>query len=775
MRLLVILPLLFLLLPIYGHSQLRGTIFNKETGEPLSGSFIFSSEKRNTHSDRNGAFEIKVDQYPVVLIFSKQSFLSDTITLENEKEIVVFLQMAVKNMDAVVVSAGRRSQKIEEVTVSMEVIKPSLINNKGITDLEQAVNQSPGVFAMDGQVSIRGGGGYAYGAGSRVLLLWNGIPMMSPDVGDVKWNSIPMENTSQIEIIKGASSVLYGSGALNGVISMAEKDPLRKGELLVKAQSGVYGDPKRESLKWWTKNPTFHSVDVFYGKMFKRSGYTVSANGFTSDGYRKGEVEDRARLSGSFVFRPLKLPTLKTGLFYNFQYQYLGNFILWESDSLAYIAQGGIDPKAPGSTVNYQKSMRFNVDPYLKYTDKFKNKHELKTRYYLVSTGNLTDLFASSKAEMYYANYQFQKQWKERSTLSAGLTPTANKIESSVFGNHTSVNLAAYAQYELKWKSLDFSAGSRLEYFELDGKSGDSDFTFKNGPIKSTLPVYPIFRSGLHYAVTKSTHLRTSFGQGIRFPSVAERFAATSNGGVVIFPNPDLRPEIGWAAEIGIKQIVRLKDWKGVIDVAGFVNHYDNMIEYTFGIYNPDTIVLTPSNISQWVGFQAQNAERARLSGIEFSFNSTGKIRNVEVVSIMGYTYMNPVSLNNDPSYTSQFSDSGSNMLKYRFKHLVKSDVEVNYKNFSVGFSSRYNSFMKNIDVVFEEPIAGTYVLPGLKEYREKYNTGLWVFDARLAYTIKDRTKINVVVNNVLNEEYSSRPADIQAPRTFILQLQYKI
>ena len=37
---------------------------------------------------------------------------------------------------------------------------------------------------MDGQVSIRGGGGFSYGAGSRVLLLWNGVPMISGDAGD---------------------------------------------------------------------------------------------------------------------------------------------------------------------------------------------------------------------------------------------------------------------------------------------------------------------------------------------------------------------------------------------------------------------------------------------------------------------------------------------------------------------------------------------------------------------------------------------------------------
>ena len=84
----------------------------------------------------------------------------------------------------------------------MEILKPELIDNKGLANLEEAVDQSPGVYAMDGQVSIRGGSGFAYGAGSRVLLLWNGIPIISGDAGDAKWNAVPMESASQVEVMK---------------------------------------------------------------------------------------------------------------------------------------------------------------------------------------------------------------------------------------------------------------------------------------------------------------------------------------------------------------------------------------------------------------------------------------------------------------------------------------------------------------------------------------------------------------------------------------------
>jgi iron complex outermembrane receptor protein len=135
---------------------------------------------------------------------------------------------------------------------------------------------------------------------------------------------------------------------------------------------------------------------------------------------------------------------------------------------------------------------------------------------------------------------------------------------------------------------------------------------------------------------------------------------------------------------------------------------------------------------------------------------------------------MDPISLNTDPSYLETFSDS-SNMLKYRFNHLAKFDLEAIYKGWSVGLSSRYSSYMHNIDALFEDGFQGQEVLPGLKEYRENNQRGNLVFDVRFAKEIEKKYRVSLIVNNLLNAEYSSRPGDIQAPRNFIIQLQYDL
>jgi iron complex outermembrane receptor protein len=398
----------------------------------------------------------------------------------------------------------------------------------------------------------------------------------------------------------------------------------------------------------------------------------------------------------------------------------------------------------------------------------------------LVTTGNDQNYYDASFAQMIYADYQFQKKIGENKNITLGAMNNNSFIRSWVFGDHTSQNTAVYGQFEGKfWNKVDWTVGMRVEYYQLDTLKPDSRFQFTDSV---SMPIYPVFRTAAHYALTKYSHLRISAGQGIRFPSIAERFVSTSVGGLVIFKNPDLKPEKGWSGEIGWKQLVKLGEWKGAIDVAAFINEYSNMTEFTFGVYKPDSIatlqVSDPNAIDyfyKWVGFQAQNAERARITGVEFSFNSTGKIKNVDITSLIGYTYLNPVSLNNDPIYLSTFSDPSTRMLKYRFRHMFKADIQVSYKKFSMGISCRYNSYMKNIDKVFEEGVADTELLVGMQHYRDIYNKGALVFDTRIMFEAYKNLKINLVTNNIFNAEYVSRPGDIQAPRNFVVQLQYQI
>jgi len=76
-------------------------------------------------------------------------------------------------------------------------------------------------------------------------------PLLSADLSDVKWNFIPIENAQQVEIIKGSSSVLYGSAALNGVINVRLARATETPYSYLSMYSGVYDRMKDTAQIWW--------------------------------------------------------------------------------------------------------------------------------------------------------------------------------------------------------------------------------------------------------------------------------------------------------------------------------------------------------------------------------------------------------------------------------------------------------------------------------------------------------------------------------------------
>ena len=146
---------------------------------------------------------------------------------------------------------------------------------------------------------------------------------------------------------------------------------------------------------------------------------------------------------------------------------------------------------------------------------------------------------------------------------------TRNKVyahDDKVYGKHTLFNYSLYSQADVKIEDkLNLSAGIRWEHFNFSGKTTST----------------PLFRSGLNYQLFKGTFLRSSYGSGFRYPSIVERYVTTNSGPVYVYPNPDLKPEGGWSGEIGIKQGIMIDNWKGFIDIAGFIMEYDDMIEFT--------------------------------------------------------------------------------------------------------------------------------------------------------------------------------------------------
>ena len=764
-----------------------GTITDTHNNEELIGVNIILENGGGTSTDVFGRYTLNTSEGTQKITFKYIGYedIVKEISLKKDenKTVNIALESSSEQLSTVVISAGRFEQKIEEITVSMEVIKPSLIENKNTTQIETAMDQIPGVNITDGQANIRGGSGWSFGAGTRVLVMVDDMPLISGDAGQALWSLIATENINQIEVIKGAASALYGSSALNGVINVRTAFPSQKdidknklpGYTKVNMHFGLIDKAERNELNWnGNKRRAFKGIEFLQAMKFDNLDLSLGGNIFLDDGYRMGETNDRKRFNINSTFKSKEIEGLSYGINANFLSQSSGSTIIWNGLDQAYIP---LD-----SSLSTTKGYTYNIDPSITYFSG-NNRHSLRTRYLKVTKNNLTDgidVGQSNSANTYYTDYQWQKNIKKyKLRITSGTTNEKVNANSDLFsGKNYKINNSLYTQLDKKWNRLNVSLGARYESFRLHSEDkyfieGDSINDFTAGK--------PVFRTGINYQAAEATYVRASWGQGYRFPSMAELFISTNQSGLEIYPNPELKPESGWSSEIGIKQGVKTGKWMGYIDVAAFIQQYDDMMEFSYGQWGSST-----SNEVGGIGFKSINVGTTRITGAELSLSGQGKINsNLTINLIAGYTYMNPISLELDYVYgedyyekplTYRSSGSDSTMLKYRYEHIAKTDIEIVYNDISIGGSMRYNSFMKNIDKIFTSPYLPALTgISGINQARDKFKDGDLIIDIRAGYQMTKTARLGFIVNNLLNREYMSRPANMMPPRTFAMQLALKI
>ncbi len=783
------------------NSKIYGRVVD-ETGEVLTGaSVIYRTDiSVGAIADFDGKFELFVPPGKCKLICRYTGMKSDTVTIslkpQESKEVNFTLFSYIKEFKEIDVKVGKFDKPIEEQTVTMIVIKPELIENKNTRSIETALDQTPGLNILDGEPQIRGGSGFTFGVGSKVAVIVDDMPMLSGDAGRPEWGFIPVENISQIEVVKGAASVLSGSSALSGSVNIRTAYPTSKPKTKINIYTGVYSKPNQADATWWNQYPGIFGANFLHSQMFGNLDLVVGGNLNYDHGYIGPPITDsivatvfpdtitnfsesdliskRARFNFNLRYRSKKIKGLNYGLNGNFMKMHTNMPLAWLNDS------SGLYRAYPGA-IFLQDQLIFNLDPFVHFFSETNGKHYLRGR--ILRVDNEMSANQSNNATTYYGDYMFKKKYKEFKNLEfvGGLTSTytnsfANIYTGSGSPNNRMLNLSAYSQVETKLKNiLTLSAGGRLEYFQLN----DTITALK-----------PIFRAGSSLKIYQETYLRASYGQGYRFPTITERFIRTGVGNFGVFPNPNLLPESSWNAEVGVKQGLKFGGLYGYLDVAGFWQEYQNTIEYMFGIWNELTSV---ESMGSSAGFMFLNTGDSRVIGIDASFTGFAEFKNKsKMMFLMGYNYIVPRTLTPDYvyaidsnqrqfSYNSTSLDASQGILKYRFLHNVKLDCEYTWKDkFSIGASAKYFSKIVNMDAIikdFEEFTTDIEVLQDL-QYMDFFNShrfGNWIFDARISFNLNDSHKLALIGSNILNRSYSLRPLKIEAPRTVSVQYTFKM
>lgn len=775
--------------------RVSGTVRDAADHAPLPGASVYFGKGIGATTGDSGHYAVYLPPGAYTGVFRSIGYaeLQLPVTVEpgGAVRLDAAMQASTSQLDMVVVSASKFKQRVGEVTQSLSVLPAALIREKNSTSLDQALDQVPGVVVIDDDPQIRAGSGFSYGAGSRVLVLMDGMPILSGDIGRPNWTFLPTENIEQVEVIKGASSVLYGSAALSGVINVRTAWPKETPSTRVSVFGGMYDTPGNAASKWWGANPPLISGASFHhGQRFKQFDLVLGANLYGDQGYvgperispdslaadpsrlGNGGYDHRQRFNFAARWRNQKLKGLNYGLKGNVMKSHSTSVFLWDD------LNEGLYRPLPG-TMTTTEGTQYYLDPFVAYTGPDGTRHNLRGRWFHQQFNNNNN--QTNGNDMLYAEYQLQRTFNlyGETTVTAGITgqQVASRAElysggPNADGRNTATNLAGYLQLDKKlWNKLMISAGIRYERFRVNELDQEE----------------PVFRAGATYQLFEGTFLRASYGEGFRFPTIGERYILTSIGALHIYPNAELRPETSVNVEGGIKQGFKIGGFSGYVDLVAFRQDFDQYVEFTFGQWGEDRSF---ANLLGY-GFKSINTGGARITGTELAVAGKGQIGAVELRVLLGYTHTLPISTTPAEAYAVSVSTTGAeqpvsylstssytanDILKFRVQDLFRSDVGATWNRISGGISFRYNSHVRNIDEAFIDfEKLGVLGNIGIEQWMSTHTTGDWITDVRLAYALSEKVKASFIVNNLSNEVYAIRPMSIEAPRNFQLRLAYTL
>lgn len=772
---------------------LSGRVFDKESSEPLVGANVYLKKDMSvgTVSDFNGYYSLSLQEGEHIFMVSYTGMKSQTMEIKIASDSTTRIDFDMEpfstDFDEIVVRAGRFDKSIESQTVSIEIMTPRLIDARNTESVETILDLVPGLTILDEEPQIRGGSGFTFGVGSKVAVFIDNLPVTSGDAGKTNWSLIPVENIKQIEVVKGASSVLSGASALSGAIYIRTNYPGIQPTTKVKVSTGFYSKPRSPAAAWWNginyrAGASFlHSQqlnnghsDLVIGGMFSTNRSYIGApvpGPLVIDTVPISDDEmanRKVRLNFNFRHRSKKITGLDFGLNGNVMYHKSSTVFAWLDDTTNFY-------RAYPGAVLLSKNTTLYADPFVNFYSSMGFKHEFTSR--IMYSNNDANNNQSTKSLFVYNNYQFGKSFKNLGNLDfiIGVTNQytysyAHLYEASGSPSNYLWNTSIFTEIEKKIGNLlNFSIGMRYENYQLNDSIRDSK---------------PILRLGTSLKLGQETYVRASIGQGYRFPTITERYIKTTVGSFGVFDNPDLIPETSWNAEIGVKQGFKFAKFYGYIDVALFYQEYNNTIEYLFGFWDSTyTFAIA--------GFKFVNTGKSKVTGIDLSLTGQIKISDdFTINTLFGYTYIMPVTLQPNYVFAKDYSPGGSkdfsykttsvdpdrNILKYRFLHTIKMDIELNYEKFSAGLSLKYFSKIENLDKAifdFEDATiaSGGTTQPILyRKYYENHNNGNVVIDGRISYQIGIRHKISLISANVLNRMYSLRPLKAEPMRDISLQ-----
>ncbi len=701
------------------------------------------------------------------------------------------------SLDQVVVTANRWNQSSRDIPARITIISAKDAAFQNPQTAADLLGVSGEVFI---QKSQQGGGSPIIRGFStnRLLITVDGVRMNTAIFrsGNLQ-NVISLDPfaISNTEVLFGPGSVMYGSDAIGGVMSFYTLTPkLATGAKTLVSGSAVgrYSSANRER--------TGH-VDVTVGWQKWAMATSVSRNHFGDlrmgtngpDEYLRREYVERIDQTDVVITNPdpqiqrpsgysqlnltqkVRFKPNETWTFdYGFHYSSTSDYsrydrLLRYRRGLPRSAEWKYGPQKwilNNLTIAHGKSRGIYDQMTIRLAHQFFEESRIDRD--LNTPQQRTTL---EKVNAFSASVDFNKQVDLKQRVFYGLETIYNDIVS-LASNLDIVNMitlpgpprypksnwasyAAYLTYQLKASDqLTFQAGARYNHFVLNSVFDTTFYPFpftsaklNNGAVTGS--------AGLTYSPAGSWILSANLATGFRSPNVDDIGKVFDSApGAVVVPNPSLKAEYAYNAEIGIAKAIgnSVK-----VDVTGYYTRLNNaLVRRNFTLNGRDSIVYN-GELSQVQAIQ--NAAQARVYGLQAGF-AINLLKGFSLSS--QFTYQKG---------DEELDNGTTSPLRHAAPFFGVSRLSYTTKRFRAELYGIYNGEVRNKELAQEEQ--GKEYMYAVDTDGKPYSPGWYTLNAKAQYQLLDYLSINAGLENLTDQRYRPYSSGLVAPgRNLILSVR---
>ncbi len=716
------------------NTTLQGTLRDRLTGEGLQGATVrIAGTQQGAITSASGGFTIARVSGPQVRILA--SFLgyqsADTVVRVvgsgDTLQVLIALDPSGLNTEEIVVSAGRRVQAVQDVPISVATLSNRDLLERGLTQLDEALRYVSGVSVVGDQVNIRGASGFAFGVGSRTMVLLDGFPLMSGDNGDIKFDVMPLADVERVEIVKGAGSALYGTGALGGVVSLFTSAPSQELSVRGRLYGGGYTALRHQAWQDYRQGtiPTEWGADLRLSQQIGTIGINLSGGIRSDESYRDFDRQLRGFGYGKLRWTPSDEHTITVSTM--LAQSNAENTVYWRDLSNATLPPLDQDLSERLWTSKLTAAVEWSA--LLSPTTSLVVRPGLfRTRFENRINGVPLDSNASTSFA-YNTDVQLTTTLADSLILTSGVTGRLNVVESDLYGSQAQSIVSVFAQAEWQMPAaVIMTIGARLDREETVSLDPQLEFSPK---------------LGLSWEVDADVHVRASVGRGFRAATIAERYANIRYGPFQVRPNATIRPEHSWSAEAGLRYTPSTLGLPLDVDVALFANELYDLIEPTFDLTDP-SVPITFRNIT-----------RARILGAELTVR-TALSSSIGVET--GITAMLPrdLLLNQPLKYRNNILWYSRGSWSFALGNLpMEVQAEYRFQNRVETIDDRLSVFVPNADQRVPSHVVDARLFAKLQPL-----TGLPV-------------RVGLIGRNLLDYYYAEVVANLSPTRSILLQVEW--